>query len=185
MQYLLLAADPMPNLLSQLKEWMNVTHTYHDQLIGDLYETAFEYVEDYTGLAFRLQAWQLSMSPAEAAVGVMIAKNPLVTLDSVETMVNSTYQEITSDQYHLSVCSSSAFFFVTDQTQLTITDEGYNTVKVDFSVNSQSIPKEVVTAIKQIVSFWYENRGDTSAENNNPIPPEATLLLNQKRVAYL
>ena len=185
MIYELQSADSMPNLLPQLKEWMNVTHTYHDTLIETLYETAFEYVEDYTGLAYRLQAWRLSMSPAEAAVGVNIAKNPFVSVDSVATKVNGAYTSITSDQYHLSVCSSSAFFFVTDQTQLTITDEGYDTVLFDFSVNSQSIPREVVTAIKQIVSFWYENRGDTATAENNAIPPEALLLLNQKRIAYL
>lgn len=185
MQYVLLEGSQIPISIDDVKTWLNIDHDYHDSLIDGLIASAFEFVEDYTGLTFRPQKWQLLCSPAEASKGLSIVKNPFIGIEEITLLTDQGSQILKSDQYHLTVASSHALFLVTDLPALRLAKQTYNSVSFIFNVDYGSLPDSIKMATFQIIAFLYENRGDTAAINNNNCPPEAKLLLDSKRIAFL
>ena len=185
MQYVLNSQFDIPFSIAYMKGYLNITSDAFDGFIEELYAAAFTYAEDYTGLAFRQQNWKLKMSAPEAALGTTIAKNPITTINSVKYKLKGIYHNLSSDQYHISVSDSSAFFFVTDQTVFTVCDTGIDSIEFDFTINYGGIPNGISQAVDMLVAFWFENRGDASPINNDKIPPQVKVLLDQKRVLFL
>ena len=55
-------------------------------------------------------------------------------------------------------------------------------IEVEFVAGYSSIPDNIITAVKQVVLFWYENRGDVSADDKESFPAVARKLLRQYRI---
>ena len=185
MKYVFITGDPIDVDLTRIKKYLRVSHDADDSLIKALYESAFMFCEEYTGLAFRAQQWQLQMSKDEATLGVYVARNPFTGVVGVTVKINNLTEAITPDQYHISVSDSSVLFFLTDPNIIADADAGFDAVKYGFTVGYQSVPNRILTAAQMLTAYYYENRGDTAADANNALPPEAIKILDQFRVLFL
>lgn len=184
MKYALVSETPAPIDLGVAKDWLEVTHNYHDTMIKAIIESAFSFAENYTGMSFREQSWALSASPVEAYNGITISKTPISDLTSVTVLgEDGQTKTLTEDDYYFTVESTTAFFIITDASILSSAKQKFNAVTVSFKTDG-GLPPHIENAIKMLIAFMYENRGDAPTINNNSAPPEALKLLQIERVLF-
>lgn len=185
MRYTLVANAANPIDLATAKEWLKITHNYEDTLVTSISESALSFCEGYTGCSFRQQDWSLSASVAELATGILITKSPLTAFDAVTVeLEDDTTATIDSDDYYLTVDETRAYLVVTDPDVLQDAKNTFNAVTITFSTDA-GMPAHIQNAVKMIISFMYENRGDAPTINNNSAPPEALKLLQLERVMFV
>lgn len=184
MKYALVSETPAPIDLGVAKDWLEVTHAYHDTMIQAIINSAFSFAEGYTGMSFREQVWALSASPAEAYNGITITKTPISDLTSVTVLGDDGQTKtLSDDDYYFTVEETRAFFMITEVSVLSSVKDKFNAVTVNFKTDG-GLPPHIENAIKMIIAFQYENRGDAPTINNNPAPPEALKLLQLERVLF-
>lgn len=182
MQYKLDASGTNPITLETAKEWLKVTHSFEDTLIQAILDASLSFAEGYTGVSFRDQTWTLTASAVELASGIVISKTPLSSLTSVTvTLDDESTVVLTDDQYYLCVTESRAVLTITDGNVFNDISLKFNAVTIVFDV-SNTMPSHINNAVKMLVAFMYENRGDAPTINNNSAPPEALKLLQLERV---
>lgn len=185
MRYEATASGDNPITLDTAKDWLRVTHDYEDDLITLIADAALSFAEGYTGCSFRSQTWELSASIDEFYNGITITKSPLTALDSVVvTLDDTTTETLDSDDYYLGVAETRAYIALTDTTVMDNASDTFNAVVISFTTDA-GLPGHVENALKMLISFMYENRGDAPTINNNSAPPEALKLLQLERVAFV
>lgn len=185
MRYALASENSAPVSLDVAKEWLDVTHDYHDNTIQAIIDSATSFAEKYTGISFREQSWTLTASPSEVAEGINITKNPISDFLGCTISYSTGDKKLTDDQFILTVEETTAFFMVTDLTALSSAIQKFNSVSVSFKTDRGYLPPAIGNAIKMIIAFMYENRGDAPTINNNSAPPEAIQLLETERVMFV
>ncbi len=182
MQYVLDSSGANPIDVDTAKSWLKVTHSYEDDLITSIVDSALSFAEEYTGMAFRDQSWFLYASAAELALGIRIVKTPFAGISSIViTLDDDTTLTLSEDQYSLSVNAIRTVLTLTDENAIDDASSDYAAVEISFTVSS-SMPAHIENAVKMLISFMYENRGDAPTINNNSAPPEALKLLQIERV---
>lgn len=185
MRYALVSSNPAPIDVDTAKKWLEVTHNYHDDIIQAIIDSAFSFAEGYTGISFREQSWKLSASPSEIAQGVQITKNPISGFDGITVSYDSGDKKLIDDQYILTVAETTAFLVVTDLSALQNAKPTFNSISVEFKSDNGYLPPAIENAVKMLIAFMYENRGDAPTINNNSAPPEAIQLLETERVMFV
>lgn len=182
MRYVLDTSGDNPITLETAKGWLKVTHSYEDALITEILNAALSFSEGYTGTAFRNQDWTLKASAAELASGILITKTPLISFGGVTiTLEDDSTLALTDSQYYLFVGETRSALSITDVNVFDDASESFDAVEIAFTVGT-TMPPHINNAIKMLVSFMYENRGDAPTINNNSAPPEALKLLQLERV---
>lgn len=185
MRYQLVTNGDNPITLALAKEWLRVTHDYEDDLITTISDSALSFAENYTGCSFRAQSWSLSASVAELYAGILITKSPLTSFGTVViTLEDDTTLTLDSSDYYLAVDETRAYLAVTDVSVLNDASDAFNAVAITFTTDA-GMPDHITNAVKMLISFMYENRGDAPTVNNNSAPPEALKLLQLERVAFI
>lgn len=185
MRYTLVSQNPASIDLGAAKNWLHITHNFEDDLINSIIESAVSFAEDYTGCSFREQQWNLKASAVELANGVIITKTPISSFTGI-TLLTSTNETktLTDQQYFLTVEDTRAFLSITDYSLLTAASAKFDAVTVTFATNG-GMPPHIENAVRMLISFMYENRGDAPTINNNSAPPEALKLLQLERVGFV
>lgn len=185
MRYELQTEGDNPVTLALAKTWLKISHDYEDDLITTITDSAISFAENYTGCSFRAQTWILYASINELYAGITITKSPVTDFTSiVVTLDDDSTVELDNDDYYLGIDATRAYVMLTNTSVMDNAADTYNAVSITFSTNS-GLPKHIENALKMIISFMYENRGDAPTINNNPAPPEALKLLQIERVAFV
>ena len=185
MKYTLVSSSSVFLPLSKVKEWINVTHDLHDELLQALINSATIVAEDYTGIALRNQTWQLDASPSEMAIGITLAKNPVSNLVSIKSSIYNELQELDDKQYVFELGDSRSFIVVIDNQLLRNAPIIYNAFEVVFEAGLGKPSEAMETTLLMIIAFFYENRGDVSAMSSRGLPPEILHLLQSQRVGFV
>lgn len=148
--------------LSQAKLWLRVDadDDSNDAIITSLIKAAVNQVEKYT-----LQIlWQRVLTARTQVTGIYkIYEYPLL---SVESVGDDTWEEIETQWYTEVIAESVGL-----QTVTYVAGYGWT------YVGGSEVPEDIITAIYEMLSYWYENR-DNSRQG---IPDAATYLLSPYR----
>ena len=185
MKYTLLKNEDAPITLQETKEYLAINHEYHDEMLRRLIKAAIRYSENYTGMSVTEKRWQVEATPAEIGVGFILAYNPVVEIDFIETLIDTKWTQIEKSQYIFQESETSSFIQVCDQILLSNAQENDEIFRIGFHVNPDPLSDALHQAVIMIVAWYYENRGDVSSEYNNAIPPEIAALLESERKGFL
>jgi uncharacterized phiE125 gp8 family phage protein len=172
--------DP-PFDFSKADEWCRDINSADTTLVEVLINAATEQVESSTNRVFVERIFigkftNLCTSKYEPHPFIQLRRAPFVSVTSVK--VNDV--ELDSADYVVKDSSSFArILFLTDQ-DLDF-DLGYP-IEVEFTVGYETVPEWADTVIKQIVLFWYENRGDVSTDKKQFLPFVAIPIIKLHRI---
>lgn len=143
---------------------------YDDDLIESLITAARKKIENFCGVSVVFHTWKVLFTNLAGDFEFPWGPVRLSETDKITTLLDTNGTEIEEANYEL-----LGFNFVMLKSplaeELTATyDAGYT-----------EVPEEIETAIKQMVYFWYINRGES---NDRTIPQEALATLRGLRRAW-
>ena len=185
MKYTLLQSAEATITLKETKEYLAIDHEYHDEMLRRLIKAAIRYSENYTGMSVTERRWKVEATPAEMGVGFILAYQPVVEIDYIETIIDTKWTQIEKSQYVFHESETSSFIQVCDHVLLSNAQENGQIFRVGFHVNPEPLSDALHQAVIMIVAWYYENRGDVASEYNNAIPPEISALLESERKGFL
>ena len=179
------AAEPV--LLADAKQQARIDTTADDMLMGYLITGARQWVENYTGRALITQTWQMAIDswPAmEEKWWDGVREGPVTGLDSINyiSLARPPLQSVTSVQYFDNTDTPTTWdagnYFVdtvrepgrlalrlgsTWPTPSRVTNGIVIQYVAGYGGSSSAVPEQLKTAIRQLVSHWYEHRGEAAA----------------------
>lgn len=187
------AAEPLT--LAEAKAHLRLETTADDALVASLITAARQWVERVTGRALIHQTWQLwldappgSEDSSSSVAVVELPRAPLVSVSAIssydETDAATTWD---SAQYVVDaarepgrVAPRNGFFWPVPARAL----RGLRIEYVaGFGATASSVPEPLRLALRQLVTHWYENRGDAAGSDAPPsIPTIVTALVNPWRL---
>ena len=171
----------LPVLFTEASEWCRDIDVADTSLVNSLLSAANDQVELLTNrvLVSRTITGKFSnfsFSKFENYYFVEIRRAPLVSVTTVK--VNGALL-LSSDYIVKNKNGFSRILFKNDYSLDSSLDYA---IEVEFVAGYTTVPPGIITAIKEIVLFWYENRGDVSTDGKMIFPLSAKLILNQYKI---
>jgi uncharacterized phiE125 gp8 family phage protein len=206
-----------PVLLADAKQQSRIDTTADDTLVTNLITAARQWAEQYTGRSFVTQTWQLWLDLWPGAVELWwdgVRQGPVTGLDAVNyiSLPRAPLQSVNSVQYFDNtdtgtVWPSSNYFVDTIRVPgrlalrlgsvWPVPSRLSNGIMIEYVAgygnDGTSVPEQIKTAIRQLVSHWYEHRGEAAAAATArgttvfptvPVPLVIQALLDPYRVRY-
>ncbi|MGM9582163.1 MAG: head-tail connector protein [Phascolarctobacterium sp.] len=168
-----------PVTLEEVKAYLRIDDDSEDVLLQALIKAAREYCENYQRVAYFPRTMRLTLAPGEWGSSLELPRTKYGC--TVEKVYSVDLQGIQKD-----VEGSFQFAIVGNiNTNLVVVDDTpySNTLAIEYIAGSEEQPPEAVkTAIKLLVSGWYENRLPASDKANNVVPYGVFALLTPGRV---
>lgn len=151
--------------LDEVKLWMRVTHSKEDELIKSLIKSAVTSAENVMGRDILTTTWQNFRDDFTNQV-LELEKAKFQSVESVEYLSNGTYTTLATTEY--TVREGGIYGVICELTAPTH-DDKCNAVRITFKTgfgdDNTSVPEPIKTAIKEHVTFMYQNRGDCSGSD--------------------
>jgi uncharacterized phiE125 gp8 family phage protein len=178
------AAEPVA--LADVKQHARIDTTADDSLVTDLITGARQWAEQYTGRAIITQTWQMALDLWPGAVEQWwdgVRQGPVTGLDSVSfvRLPRPPLQSVTSVQYFDNTDTGTVWdsgnYFVdtvrapgrialrlgaTWPVPSRLTNGIVITYTAGYGNDGTSVPEPIKSAIRQLVTHWYEHRGEAS-----------------------
>ncbi|HEU0118811.1 MAG TPA: head-tail connector protein [Alphaproteobacteria bacterium] len=175
-----------PVLLADAKTQARIDTTADDAFITDLITAARQWAEQYTGRAFITQTWQYWLDLWPAATELWwdgVREGPVSGLEQISylSLPRAPLQSVNSVQYFdntdaATVWPSSNYFVDTirEPGRLALRSGATwpvpsrltNGIMVEYIAgygnDGTAVPEVIKTAIRQLVSHWYEHRGEAA-----------------------
>ena len=176
------AAANEPILFADADLWSRDIDAADTALENALISAATDFVEKSMNRVFVSRVYTAnfqcsSSSEYEPFPYIELRRSPLISVASVK--VNTVALTLTDD-YVIKNTSSFSRILFTSSLSLD-TDLAYP-IEVEFTAGYATVPEEVKTAIKQLVLFWYENRGDVSTNKKQSVPFVTRAIIDQYRI---
>ena len=173
--------DTTPVLLAEAQNWCRDLDSADDALVTSLISAATDQIESMTNRVLVKRTYtgkfsNLSCSKFEPHYYVEIRKAPLFSVTSVK--VNGT----TLDAADYVIKMKHGFSRILFLNSHSLDSELAYPIEVEFIAGYDSPPKAIVTAIEQLILFWYENRGDVDTDNSKSIPLVVKAIVKQYRI---
>lgn len=175
-----------PVTLADVKAWCKVTHTADDAIFTALIAAAAQKAELFTNRVFIERTFTgffagLECSIDERGLYLALRRGPLLSVATIEVTVDDAQVTISADDYN--VKQSSGFSRVVfNEFDESLDDIPYP-LQVDFTAGyggAVDVPEPIKTVIREIVCYWYSNRGDCAA--GNELPGIAKGILGEYRI---
>ena len=180
------AEDPVT--LAEAKLWLKRgAMIADDAIITSLIKSATKQGEDYCNRSFVERTFtgyfdSLQQSAHEQHPFVELRRSPLLTLSSVKVMAAAVLVDVASETYQLKPKSSYSRLLFTSAPSA---DDTAYPLQVEFIAGygaASTVPDDLKTAIKEHVSFLYENRGDALPDGGIGIPPQVREKYSKYRI---
>jgi uncharacterized phiE125 gp8 family phage protein len=176
-----------PVTLNETKLFLRVDGDGDDTLITALIKAATIKAEKYTGRFFVERTVTASFSGADVTrcerfPFLKLRRAPLVSITSFEAIVDDTLTTVDADSYQLKQTSSFARILLTES--ITADDVPYPLVVVALVGYGKAkvVPDSIKDAIKMLVAFYYENRGDVEPDGKVGMPWEVKSVLSPYKI---
>jgi hypothetical protein len=187
---------------------MRVEITTDDTLIGNYIMAARQWAEAYTGRAFVTQTWRLwcdewpgrdepwwdgmrdgSVNALHVSRFIELPKSPLQSVSLVQTHDDSDVATTwAATNYFVDAGSEPGRIVLRNGAIWPVPTRAANGIKIDFVAGygaASAVPEAIKTAIRQIVSHWYENRGESGPEQSHDVPFVIRALLDPYRLTRI
>src|ERR1700722_16969036 len=176
-----------PVLLADAKQQARIDTTADDTLIGTLITAARQWAEQYTGRALVTQTWQLwldfwpssqelwwdgvrqgPVSGFDRLSYIMLPRPPLQSVTSIQYF-DDTDTPTTWDpsNYYVDTVRTPARVTLRIGATWPVPERLANGIMVQYVAgygnDGTAVPEQIKTAIRQLVSHWYDNRGEAVA----------------------
>ena len=168
-----------PVTLEEVKAYLRIDDDTEDVLLQALIKTAREYCENYQRVAYFPRTMRLTLAPGEWGSSVELPRTKFgCTVEKVSSVdLQGSRRDVDESCQFTILGNINTEFVVVDDTPYS------NTLIVEYIAGGENQPPEAVkTAIKLLVSGWYENRLPASDKANNVVPYGVFALLNPGRV---
>lgn len=121
----------------------------------------------------------LSSSKYEPKPFIEVRRAPLIAISEIR--VNGSV--VSSSEYALK--ESDGFSRILFLTEPDLDADLPYPIEVDFTAGygaAADVPDDIVTAVEQMVLFWYENRGDVSTDKKQKMPFVTRAIINKYRI---
>lgn len=170
---------------AKVSEWCRDINVADTILVEDLIAAATEQAEKETNRIFVERTFTgkfagTCLSKYEPAEYIELRRAPLISVTSVK--INGV--ALTADDYIIKDSSSFARILFLSSIDPDLESLAYP-IEVEFLAgygDEDSQPDWVTTVIRQIVLFWYENRGDVSPDKKQNLPFVAKTILKQHKI---
>jgi uncharacterized phiE125 gp8 family phage protein len=178
--------ESLPVTLEEVKLHLRVDNTIDDILIDSLINAAVDSLEKYSNRVFISRTIKgefdnACLSKFERWPYLELRRSPLVSVTNVQVTSGGVQSAFTD--FSIKNLSGFSRLLITD-TMTFDTDIAY-AIEVNFVAGYGDIgdvPETIKNAIKLLVGFWYENRGDVAPDGKQGIPIEVQSIMNQYRV---
>lgn len=168
-----------PVTLEEVKAYLRIDDDSEDMLLQALIKTAREYCENYQRVAYFPRTLRLTLAPGEWGSSFELPRTKYgCTVEKVYSLdLQGTHKDVDESCQFAIIGNINTNLVVVDDTPYS------NTLVIEYVAGIDKQPPEAVkTAIKLLVSGWYENRLPTSDKANNVVPYGVYALLNPGRV---
>jgi len=179
------AAEPVA--LADVKAQARIDTTADDALLTATITAARQWVENYTGRAIINQTWQMALDLWPAASGewwdgvregpisgldrvsfISLPRPPLVSINSVTYYDNTDTPTVwPSSNYFVDTIRQPGRLTLRLGATWPVPSRLANGIIIDFiagyGTDGTAVPQVIKTAISQLVTHWYEHRGEASA----------------------
>jgi uncharacterized phiE125 gp8 family phage protein len=196
-------------VLADLKAFLRVAHTDDDTQLGQMAETATQYIQNYTGrqLVNATYTWKLpSFHPCRENKGLdfwfsstpyglrgsKIIQFPVLPLVSITSIAYrdaaGNAQTLTAQDYEVDTVNGrimpSATLGLWPETSTDIFNPVTIVFVAGYGSGASNVPARIKQALYNIVAYWYENRDANNGISYNEAPDTFTDLLSEfkKRV---
>ena len=157
--------------LDDVKTYLNIksTVTTHDALLLDFISSVQDYIENKYDLALSAETWELYLDdfPDETDDDpgtIEIWKWPISSITSVKyTDSDGNTQEVDSSNYDSDISSRVARIYPVSSYSWPDVKDTVNAVQIRFVTgfaSPQTVPGDLLLAMKLIIGDWYDNRED-------------------------
>jgi uncharacterized phiE125 gp8 family phage protein len=180
------ADDKVPVTLTEAKNHMRVETTVDDLLITSMIISATERLELHTNRVFIERTItgsfeNLCASRFEKFPFIELRRAPVQSITSMTVTSAGTPSAFTDFTFKQRGGFPRLVF---ENTTPTLDDTTYP-IQVVFVAGyggQESVPQPIKEAIKSLVAFWYENRGDVEPDGGKGLPVEVVALLRPYRI---
>lgn len=192
MDFYKVAIPPAEALISLVdaKAWLRIDSdiTADDTLVQALIDAAVDSCEKHTNRVFVARTIDgffggLSVSKYYEWPYLSIRRSPLGTISAVYNFVDGDYAVVDVGDYEIQ--ESNAFTRVMFTEIPSVDTDVVYPFKVTFTAGygtAADVPEDIVLAVKQMISFWYENRGDVAPDGKRGLPMETKAILAQYKI---
>jgi uncharacterized phiE125 gp8 family phage protein len=175
-----------PLSLSEAKAQLRLEHNDDDALVQSLIAQARQWVEGYASIALLPQSWRLWLDAWPEAEALSLPKAPLRAINSVQ-IVNPDLglTPWSATLYRVDTASWPGRLLLRDGQIWPTPTQRQRAISIEFSAgydNAASVPEPIKLALLQLLTHWYEQRGDVLAQ---PVPALVPHLLSPYRPVRL
>ena len=176
-----------PITLVELKLWLRITHATEDTLLNSLITAATEKAELITNRLFisRIVTGYFSgLECPKYEVGYFLAvrRAPVTAITTVKVMVDDVLTTVGATEYNLK--HTGGFPRIVFEEVNDSPDDVPYPYQVAFTAGygvAATVPEPIKTAIKEIIAYWYQNRGDCGQQGGE-VPAIANGILQEYRI---
>lgn len=175
-----------PVLFAEADEWCRDIDVADTALVNALISAATDIIGKMTNRTFLTTVFTASFdcfsnSDTEPLLFVELRRSPLMIAEDIIVTVNG---DILASADYI-VKESNTFSRILFNETYTLDDDVAYPISVEFSAGygiESDVPEGLITAIKQTVLFWYENRGDVNTDGKMRIPNVALPMIKNYRI---
>lgn len=186
------AAEPVS--LAEAKLQARIDGDADDALVAGLISAARQWAEASTGRAFIHQTWQMWLDrwPDDGGF-VSLPRPPLVSVSSIRVFDDSDSAVVWPvEAYFVDSARQPGRVVVRTGASLPIPGRAANGICIEYvagyGTDSDDVPEMLRTAIRQLVTHWYEHRGEAwtgAGVGTGPVPLVIQALLDPFRVRQI
>lgn len=166
-------------------EWCRDIQVVDKALVEGLISAATAYIENATNRILMERTFKGSFSGYQSSSYenydfVEIRRSPLISVESIT--ING--ELLTSSDYIIK--NNGLFSRILFASPITLDADLAYPIEIDFTAGYENsiigVPDAITSAVKQLVLFWYENRGDVSTDAKQTIPFVVRPIIKQYRI---
>lgn len=157
-----------PITTTEAKAFCRAEHTSEDALFTSLIAAARRYVERDTGLALVDQDWRGTFNAWDTR-GLRLRPHPVTEVGSIEVWTGSAFEAQDVDDFQF-IVGRPALLLPNEGTAPVQPQRGLAGVRVEFTAGfgaaATDVPEDILTAMKQLVAHWFEQREPTAVSQS-------------------
>lgn len=180
MQYQIITAPAdEPVTLADAKDWLKIDGTDEDRLVTALISSARLAVEAATGLFLLPQTWRLSFDDWPPSGRLVLPYAPLQSVQ-VFRVINANGNASAVPLNNLNIDPAGRQPRIALKSAPPAKNQDLHAYEIDVIFgygDANAVPETLKLAIKMLVAFWHENRGDEGASVAQKWPDAISALL--------
>lgn len=168
--------------LQTAKKHLRVDHSYEDDVISRLIQSAREQIEIQSGISFLPQSWRLTINSFPQD-GILLRRTPLIEVSQV-AVIDSTgvFQPIDAGNYYVTGMVPPRLVMTKGAD---VPGRYFGGIQIDFRCgfeNQQEIPSRLIQALLNLVAHNYEHRQLVDQVQQYQLPNSIAAMVQPYRV---